>query len=324
MLSRFRAALAAAILAGACWTPTLAQDAFPVIIDHALGEATIVAKPQRIVTIGWMSQDTVLALGEVPAGIPYTAWGGDNDGFYPWVKARLDELEQGYPAQLDYADGIPFEDILALDPDLIVARYSGLTGEEYARLSSIAPTVAYAGEPWSGEWRDVVRTVGKAMGETDRAEALIAETDARIDQTKAAHPEFDGKTFAFAGGLGDGAAQVAFYVSTDPRVQLVQDLGLTLADGIKALPTDQGFNIPISLENLDSVDADIFIAWHPDQAGADFVTGNDLFSRYRPVAEHRFIPIIDRSFVMATSAPSPLSIPYALETLVPEIAAVLK
>ena len=148
--------------------------------------------------------------------------------------------------------------------------------------------------------------------------------DARIEQTKAKHSEFSGKTFAFAGGLADASAQIAFYVSTDPRVQLVQDLGLVLADGIKALPIDQGFNIPISVENLDSVDADIFIAWHPDQAGADYVRSNDLVSRYRPVAEGHFIPITDRSFVMATSAPSPLSIPYALETLVPEIAAVLK
>ena len=324
-LRRLHAAVAAALVC-ACFqaAPALAQDAFPVSIEHAFGETTIAAKPERIVTIGWMSQDTVLALGVVPVGIPYTAWGGDNDGFYPWVKARLDELGQGYPAQLDYNDGIPFEDILALDPDLILARYSGLTEEEYARLSTIAPTVAYAGEPWSGEWREITRTVGKAMGETARAEALVAEAEALIDQQRAAHPEFAGKTFAFAGGLAADIAQVAIYVSTDPRVQLVEDMGLTLAEGVAALPTDQGFNIPVSLENLASVDADIFIAWHPDEAGADYVRSSPLFSRYRPVAEGRFIPILDRSFVMATSAPSPLSIPFALETLVPRIAAVLE
>lgn len=324
MQNLFHRILAGAMAVLALALPALAQDAFPVSIEHALGVTTIEAEPQRIVTIGWMSQDSVMALGRVPVGIPYTAWGGDEDGFYPWVKAKLEAMGQGYPAQLNYDDGIPFEDILALDPDLILARYSGLTADEYQRLSTIAPTVAYAGERWSGEWRDITLVVGKAMGQSAAAETLVAEAEAQIAAKRAAHPEFSGRTFAFAGGLGADTGEVAFYVSTDPRVQLMQDIGLTLADGVKALPTDRGFNIPISLENLSSVDADIFIAWHPDEAGEAFVRTNALFSRYRPVAEGRYIPIINRSFVMATSAPSPLSIPYALETLVPRLASVLQ
>jgi len=304
--------------------PALAHDTFPVTIEHALGTTVIEAQPERIVTIGWMSQDSVLALGVVPVGIPFSAWGGDENGFYPWVRAKLDELGQGDPAMLNYNDGIPFEDILATAPDLILARYSGLTQDEYDRLSTIAPVVAYAGEPWSGEWRDIVRTNGKALGRSADAEALVAATDAQIAEVSAAHPEFEGKTFSFAGGLSGDAGALGIYVSTDPRVQLVEDIGLTLAEGVKALPIDQGFNFPVSLENLSSVDADVFIAWLNDESALDFVQTNPLMSRYRPVAEGRFIPLIDRAFVMATSAPSPLAIPYALDTLVPAIADVLK
>ncbi len=303
--------------------PAFAQDAFPVTIEHAFGETVIEAQPQRIVTIGWMSQDSVLALGVVPVGIPFSAWGGDENGFYPWVRAKLDELGQGDPAMLNYNDGIPFEDILATDPDLILARYSGITQEEYDRLSTIAPVVAYDGQPWSGEWRDIVRTNGKAMGRSADAEALIVDTEAKIAEARDAHPEFEGKTFSFAGGLSGEANALGLYVSTDPRVQLVEDIGLTLAEGVRALPVDQGFSFPVSLENLSSVDADIFIAWLNDETGFDFVKDNPLMSRYRPVAEGHFVALIDRSFVMATSAPSPLAIPYALETLVPAIADVL-
>jgi iron complex transport system substrate-binding protein len=317
-------ALAAIIGIGFHSAAFAADDAYPVVIDHVFGQTTIEARPERIVTIGWMSQDTVLALGEVPAGIPYTTWGGDNDGYYPWVKAQLDKLDQGYPALLNYDDGIPFEDILTLDPDVIIARHSGVTAEEYERLSAIAPTVAYVAQPWSGEWREITRTVGKIMGKSAEAEALVAETEARIAAMRAQHPEFAGRSFTFAGNISEGAGQLAIYVSTDPRVQLLQDMGLTLSDGVKALPTDQGFNIPVSLENLSSVDADIFFAWHMAESGADYVRSNPLISRFRPVAEGRFVSILDRSFVMATSAPSPLSIPFALDMLVPRIAEVLE
>src|SRR6218665_2496489 len=65
-------------------TAAFAQD-FPVTIPHAFGETTIPAKPQRIVTWGWASQDAVIALGEVPVGIPHFAYGGDADGAPVWT-----------------------------------------------------------------------------------------------------------------------------------------------------------------------------------------------------------------------------------------------
>lgn len=319
-----RFAMLATFALAALSVPAAAQDAFPITIDHALGKTIISAEPQRIVTIGWMSQDAVLALGVMPVGIPDTSgWGGGEDGFYPWTREAIDALGGEEPQAIGFDDGIPFEEILALDPDLILARYSGLTADEYERLSVIAPTVAYAGQPWSGEWRDITRTVGKALGRSEAAEQLVAQTDALITAQREAHPEFEGTTFTFAGSLADGASQVAIYVSTDPRVQLIEDLGLQLSDGVKALPTDQGFNIPVSLENLESVEADLFLAWHPDEAGAEYVRTNPVFSRFRPVAEGHVISFVDRSFVMATSAPSPLSVPWSIDRLVPQIAEVL-
>src|SRR5215217_4132768 len=59
---------------------------FPVTIKHAFGETVIPAKPLRIVTWGWATQDAVLALGEVPVGIPHFAYGGDENGALGWDK----------------------------------------------------------------------------------------------------------------------------------------------------------------------------------------------------------------------------------------------
>src|SRR6478609_7836759 len=52
---------------GADVAPThLAEaDAFPVEIEHTYGSTTIEAEPQRVVTIGWSSQDAVVAFCKV-------------------------------------------------------------------------------------------------------------------------------------------------------------------------------------------------------------------------------------------------------------------
>lgn len=41
---------------------------FPVTVEHAFGETTIEADPQRVVTIGWTDHEVMAALGEVPVG----------------------------------------------------------------------------------------------------------------------------------------------------------------------------------------------------------------------------------------------------------------
>jgi iron complex transport system substrate-binding protein len=310
----------ATLLIGAGFVTSVAAQDFPVTLTHEYGETTIAAKPERIATIGWMTQDVVLALGQVPVGVPKQEWGGDENMLLPWVTAKVAELGGELPVRYDDT-AIPFEEILALDPDLILAPYSALTREEYDRLSQIAPTVAWTGAEWSGTWQDITLTVGKALGQEARAQELVAETDKVLADAATAHPEFAGKTFTI--GWGDpGKGEIGIYVGSDPRVQMIEDLGLTLSDGARAL-TSESFYVPVSLENIDTLDADVLITWQSDQAELDSLMSNEVFARFGPVAEGRFIPMLDRSFVMATSAPSVLSIPWSVEKLVPELARVL-
>lgn len=90
---------------------------------------------------------------------------------------------------LPNGDGLAFEQIAALQPDLILALYvpSGLTQEDYNRLSQIAPTVAPpAGETEGGiSWQDLTRTVGLAVGQPDEAERIVADVEARFVRTGA-------------------------------------------------------------------------------------------------------------------------------------------
>lgn len=300
----------------------LAQDSYPVTIEHALGETVIAAKPQRIVTIGWMTQDAVLALGEVPVGIPLQLWGGDAEGVLPWVREAVDALGGPMPAVINFDNGVPYEDVLAVDPDLILAPYSGLTQEEYDRLAAIAPTVAYASAPWAGSWQDVVTTTGIALDKQDEAAAIIAGIDAQFAALAAEHPEFAGKTFTF-GSLWAGDDGMNVYSATDPRIPLVSQLGFVPSPGVIELSREEGYLFTVSFENLDTIDADVLILLDEGDAAADALYANELVQRFAPVADGRLLRMTDKSFVMATSAPSPLSIPWMLDEFVPGLAALL-
>ncbi|MCA9241305.1 MAG: ABC transporter substrate-binding protein, partial [Planctomycetales bacterium] len=117
---------------------TVEGATFPVTIEHKYGSTTITEKPARIVTVGLTDQDAVLALGVTPVGT--TTWIGDYPGaVFPWA---ADRVQGELPEIVGDASALSFETIAALDPDVILALYTGITEDDYALLSAIAPTVA--------------------------------------------------------------------------------------------------------------------------------------------------------------------------------------
>ena len=101
---------------------------------------------------------------------------------------------------LDFTDGIQFERVAALRPDLILGVYSGLTQKDYDTLSKIAPTVAQPpGQvDWGSSWQDEILTVGKAVGKPEEAERLRDKAEGQLAAAAKAHPEFKGMTAAIA------------------------------------------------------------------------------------------------------------------------------
>ena len=75
---------------------------------------------------------------------------------------------------------IAFEKVAALAPDLILAVMSGVTKEDYAKLSQIAPTVAQPvdAEDWAVPYRRHTEHIGEALGKPDLARTLVDELDA--------------------------------------------------------------------------------------------------------------------------------------------------
>ena len=120
------------------------ETQYPITISHAYGETVIESKPERIVTLGWGNQDTVLALGVVPVGVSAANYGYVTEhGLHEWTDEAFASLGESNPNVFDDTDGFDYEAISDAAPDVILAAYSGMTEEEYETLSAIAPVVPF-------------------------------------------------------------------------------------------------------------------------------------------------------------------------------------
>jgi len=294
-------------------------DAFPVTIEHALGTTTIDARPERVVTWGWATADAAIALGVVPVAIPFQAYGGDADGVLPWIREAVDELGLPLPTVLpDSGEDVPFEDVAAAEPDVILAQYSGLTQEQYDTLSAIAPVVAYPDEPWSTPWRDVVETTGAALGRTGEAAAALAGIDEQIAEQRDAHPEFAGKTLA---AVWDLAGTFYVYADEDPRVAFMLDLGFVNAPAVDSLDTDESpFFFTLSHARLADPTSDAPVVYGTTEDEVDAFIDAPYAQVMAQVRAGTVAPLVGAEFIAAVSPPTALSLPWGLDEVVAQLA----
>lgn len=296
--------------------------AFPVTIEHALGTTTIDEAPERVVTIGWASHDTALALGVVPVGVPRDQWAGDPDtGLLPWTAAAIEDLGGKLPTTFVDLPDVDPEEIVALAPDLVLATYSGISQDVYAQLSRVTDVIAYPDQPWLVGWQEQTVLNGTALGKADEAGALVEEMTAFIASTAAEHPELAGTTFAYVYHSPDGT--LAAYVEGDPRVDLLTGLGMELAPGVAGLePAEGAFYVDLGTENTDLLaDADVLITWYNDEAEQAAIEASGTFAAIPAVQRGTYLPLLDRPLSMAMSTTTALSLPWGLAEFVPQLVA---
>jgi iron complex transport system substrate-binding protein len=322
--------LTVAILLAGCSSSTAASESSTgaastdgATIEHAFGETTVPADPKNVVTLGWGSTDAAIALGVIPVAIPFDSYAGDENGVLPWVADALDEAGAETPTILpDSPDEPPYEAIAEADPDVILAVYSGVTEEQYEKLSEIAPTVAYPGEAWSTPWRDVVTTVGEALGKSDEAETVLADIDEQIAAKAEEHPEFAGKTIA---AVWDTAGTFYVYKKDDPRVEFMFDLGFKNAPAVDELANgDSTFFYTLSYEQLDKLQADVVLSYSDTQAEADAFLTAPQTSVIPAVAAGNVAQLVGTQYIAAVSPPTALSLTWGLDQLVDGLAAATK
>ena len=290
------------------------DGAFPVSIENQFGTTEIESKPERVVSVGYTDGDYILALGVTPVGI--RDWYGEQPGgLWPWA-AESDAASAGDIEVLSNEDISP-EKVAALDPDVIIAIGSGITEEQYETLSQIAPTVAqtddYAeyGTPW-----DVAQlTIGKALGLEAEAEAIVDDTKAMIADAAAAHPDWAGKTANFSVIGNDGSWYA--YGDQDTRGRLLTELGFAIPAEVLDLAGDL-FYAEGSAEEIDVIDADVLLYTGYTDEDQATIEALPLFTAVPAIAEGRGV-YIDIATGGAMSFSTTLSIPYALDAIVPLI-----
>lgn len=320
--------LSAALLAGlsACSSsaaPVMGTDEaadaapadFPVTVTHKYGDTVIPTEPRRVVVVGYTEQDILLALGVTP--IATREWYGDQPyAVWPWATPKLGEAK---PEVITAPDKLPLEQIAALTPDLIVGTNAGLTEEDYASLTKIAPTIANSGKygsDWFEPWPDQTLLVGRALGREAAAQQLVDGLRKRFADEAAAHPQFAGVPAIFLQAPYYEGSAIAYQDGLS--TEFLTDLGFVVPKALDAFTTDDA-QAYIPVEKLDVLDAGRVLIWatENDQARTE-LEKNKLFGQLEAVKTGRSL-YTGGELAGAIYFSTVLSLPFVLDQLVPQL-----
>ncbi|TVP63922.1 MAG: iron-siderophore ABC transporter substrate-binding protein [Nodularia sp. (in: Bacteria)] len=228
------------------------------MILHEMGETQICGQPQKIVAFGPYILELLIALDIQPAGfadqIQFHQGDYDNPSEQiPYLGERI--ISQPINVGLVYSPS--FEALLKIKPDLILGTEANKT--QYDTLSKIAPTLLF-------KWFDAeanLKTIAQVMGDSAKAEKILAENDQRLASAKqafspivAAHPQ----VLMLVSSGQSLQEQLRFPNRNSFCTSLVTNLGFQLVFPQNLAQSNQGLPPPISIETLPQLnDADLII-----------------------------------------------------------------
>ncbi|MEM1256850.1 MAG: iron-siderophore ABC transporter substrate-binding protein [Cyanobacteria bacterium P01_H01_bin.21] len=240
-------------------------------IEHAMGETQVPVLPERVVVLDYAPLDTALALNVLPIGritVPTSP-------IYPETIDDIAIVSEGTRPSL--------EAILKLKPDLILGSRIG-AGQQYQRLSRIAPTVLTRDNGRKGGWQDNFLLYGDALGQLEYANELLDAYQQRVNalQSELAQP-IHTMTVSVVSNWSGGV--VAYSVDSFPG-SVLQDLGFKRNP---AQGKDKRYGVRLSKEDLSAIDGDIiFLMYRKNLEGSiartEFVS-DPLWSRLNAVKQ---------------------------------------
>ena len=265
-----------------------------VTFSAANGEVQIPRNPQRIVMVAGAFTGHLLALGLKPVGA------GD-ESFNAYTEGKLDNV-------VNIGNGVSFEQIVALQPDLIVIWNDP---EAIEKLSKIAPTVAVE---YGIPLREQLLDFGKMTGREEQARAWIAQWDTKIaeykplveqavgDRTVSIFDSGSAKEFYAYGSFGRGGDIIygEFGLKAPPIIQR------------EAIDSGKGW-AKLSLELLPEYAGDyIFISGWTGNDNAGVVFEGNIWDNLTAVKNNRVYYENSRGFVFS----DPISLEAQLQFVV--------
>ncbi len=240
-------ALMAAALAVSAATPAFAKT-----YEHSLGSVEINEVPKRVVVLGYGSLDFLSNLGVKPIAVSKKL-----------VPEHLSEYRGDDITNTGSLFEVNYETLFTLKPDLIIAE--NRQGKLYKDLSEIAPTYMYSIDNtnyWkttSANWK----VMGEIFGQEEKAQQMIEQVQARIDEVKTEATATPHKTMAIM-SVGNKLSMF----NTESRLSFIyKDLGFLPADKSKNVKSEaKNHGELISFEYIADAQPELMFVLDKDQA----------------------------------------------------------
>lgn len=235
-------------------------------VKHLYGEAEVPMNPEKIVLLSHVSWEGSL----VSVGVkPHAVMAYDNE-FPPHLTEEL----AGVTA-LPYADEINTEEIVKLNPDLLIIsdRYKPL----YDALAEAIPTVVVE---VGGDWKEDHLKVAEAAGKLEEGKKVIEDLEKEAEDIGNRIREKVGEETFMAVGINKKDIRVYGTTNHATNSLLFDDLKLKPTEN---LPEDFGENI--SIEGLVKYDPDhiIDVTYFNSGEYYDSVTQGEVWKNLRAV-----------------------------------------
>ena len=165
----------------------------------------------------------------------------------------------------------------------------------------------------------MLTAVGTATGRSDAAAELAEQLTADLAAVGEENPAVAGSTF-IAASLSTTDHTISIYSGDDTRPRFFTALGMTQAEVVTENTADENtFYFDWSAERGDELVSDVLYTWAAAGDTVETFQDDPLFAQIPAVASGALVLTPDDHQTLSISAASVLSLPWALENVVPSV-----
>jgi iron complex transport system substrate-binding protein len=219
------------------------------VTDGTGAQVKVPESPRRVLALGETELDGLLSLGVTPVG---TIQGRGQAGAPAYLADKVPGI-----ALVGTVSAADIEKVAAARPDLIVVGAATATAKDdkqLARLRDLAPVFVSSrtgADNAQEDWRTILGRVADAVNKKDAVASVVAAYEAKVAEVRKAIGENAGTSASVVRWNANGPG---YMLDDNAAVRVLKDLGFTRVPGQRQ--PGSGHSEPLSLENVDRIDAD--------------------------------------------------------------------